>query len=175
MKYKLSILLIITLIACNPTRLAFKEKHISKTKEEFFRRKLCVTDTIIDTITCIDTFTDIDTLIETKIIHDGLKGIYLDTIVNNVRVTIKNGIITSYCPEKTKTVVKSKIITQKLRDKSYEAILEKNIAHKDSIVKEQILVIKDKSSDIKKLKIELYGLLLLIVLYVGIRIKTAFF
>jgi hypothetical protein len=175
MKYRLSLLLAITLLACNPVRLAFKEKHISKTKEEFFRRKLCVVDTIIDTVTHIDTFTDIDTMIETKIIHDGLKGVYLDTTVNDVRISIKNGVITSYCPEKTRTIVQSNTITQKLRDKSYESVLEKDIADRDSIIKEQELIIKDKSSDIKKLKIELYGLLVAIALYVGFRIKTAFF
>jgi hypothetical protein len=53
--------------------------------------------------------------------------------------------------------------------------LEKDIADRDSIIKEQELIIKDKSSDIKKLKIELYGLLVAIALYVGFRIKTAFF
>lgn len=175
MKYRLSILLAITLLACNPVKLAFKEKHINKTKEEFFRRKLCVVDTIIDTFTRIDTFTDIDTLIETKVFHDGLKGITLDTTINDVRITIKNGSISSYCPEKTRTIVKNNTITQRLRDKSYESVLENDIRTKDSIIKEQAIIIKDKSSDIKKLKIELYGLLVAIAIYVGFRIKTAFF
>lgn len=175
MKYPLLFLLVITLFACNPVKLAFKEKHINKTKEEFFRRKLCVVDTVTDTITHIDTFTDVDTLIETKVFHDGLKGITLDTVINDVRITIKGGAITSYCPEKTKTIVKNNTITQKLRDKSYESVLEKDIHTKDSIIKEQAITIKDKSSDIKKLKIELYGLLVAIALYVGFRIKTAFF
>ena len=38
MKYRLSFLLAITFLACNPVKLAFKEKHIEKTKEEFFRK-----------------------------------------------------------------------------------------------------------------------------------------
>jgi len=175
MKYRLSLLLAITLLACNPVRLAFKEKHISKTKEEFFRRKLCVVDTIIDTVTSIDTFTTIDTLTETTVIHDGLKGVNLDTTVGDVRITIHNGAVTAFCPEKTQTIVQSNTITQKLRDKSYESVLEKDIADRDSIIKEQELIIKDKSSDIKKLKIELYGLLVAIALYAGFRIKSAFF
>jgi hypothetical protein len=175
MKYRLSLLLAITVLACNPVRLAFKEKHINKTKEEFFRRKLCVVDTIIDTVTNIDTFTTIDTVKQTTVIHDGLKGVTLDTTVGDVRITISNGAVTAYCPEKTQTIVKNNTITQKLRDKSYESVLEHDIQVKDSIIKEQEFIIKDKSSDIKKLKAELYGLLLAIALYVGFRLKKAFF
>ena len=175
MKYRLSILLAITLLACNPVKLAFKEKHINNTKEEFFRRKLCVVDTIIDTVTRIDTLTTIDTLTETTVIHDGLKGVKLDTTVGDVRITISNGAVTAYCPEKTQTIVKNNTITQKLRDKSYEFVLENDIQVRDSIIKEQEFIIKDKSSDIKKLKAELYGLLLAVVLYIGFRLKRAFF
>jgi hypothetical protein len=175
MKYKLSILLAITLLACNPVKLAFKEKHISQTKQEFFKRKLCVVDTIIDTVTCIDTFTITDTLKQTTVIHTGLKGIHLDTTVGNVRITIHNGVVTTFCPVKTKFIVKNNTITQKLRDKSYESVLENDIRLKDSTIKEQEFIIKDKSSDVKKLKAELYGLLLAIVLYVGFRLKKAFF
>lgn len=175
MKYKLSILLVITLLACNPVKLAFKEKHINETKEEFFRRKLCVVDTVIDTFTCIDTFTTTDTVKQVTVIHTGLKGIDLDTTVGNVRITIHNGVVTTFCPIKTKFIVKNNNIIQKLRDKSYESLLEKNITLKDSTIKEQEFIIKDKSSDIKRLKAELYGLLLAIGLYVGFRIKKAFF
>lgn len=175
MKYRLSLLLAITFLACNPVKLAFKEKHIDKTKEEFFRRKLCVVDTIIDTIVDIDTFITIDTVKQTTVIHDGLKGIYMDTTVDDVRITIKNGAVTAHCPEKTKTIVQNSTITQKLRDKSYESVLENDIRVKDSIIKEQEFVIKDKSSDIKKLKAELYGLILAIALYIGFRLKKAFF
>ena len=175
MKYRLSILLTITLLACNPVKLAFKEKHISNTKEEFFRRKLCVVDTIIDTVTSIDTHTTIDTVKQTTVIHDGLKGVSLDTTVGDVRITIQNGAVSAFCPEKTQTIVKNNTITQKLRDKSYESVLENDIRLKDSTIKEQEFIIKDKSSDIKKLKAELYGLLLAIALYIGFRLKRAFF
>jgi len=175
MKYRLSILLLVTLLACNPVKLAFKEKHIEQTKEEFFRRKLCVVDTVIDTIIDIDTLTDVDTLIETKVIHDGLKGVSLDTTVGDVKIIIKNGAVSAFCPEKTRTIVKNNTIVQKLRDRSYESVIEKDVRVKDSIIKEQQFIIKDKSSDIKKLKAELYGLLLAIAIYVGFRLKRAFF
>ena len=175
MKYRLSFLLAITFLACNPVKLAFKEKHIEKTKEEFFRRKLCVVDTIIDTIVSIDTFITIDTVKQTTVIHDGLKGINMDTTVGDVRITIKNGAVSAFCPEKTRTIVQNNTITQKLRDKSYESVLENDIQVKDSIIREQEFIIKDKSSDIKKLKAELYGLLLAVALYIGFRLKRAFF
>ena len=99
----------------------------------------------------------------------------MDTTVGDVRITIQNGAVSAFCPEKTQTIVKNNTITQKLRDKSYESVLENDIRLKDSTIKEQEFIIKDKSSDIKKLKAELYGLLLAIALYVGFRLKRAFF
>jgi hypothetical protein len=175
MKYKLLFLLIITVLSCNPVKLAFKEKNIGKTKEEFFRRKLCVVDTVIYTFSTTDTFTTIDTMIKTTVIHDGLKGVHMDTTLGDVRITIHNGAITAHCPEKTRTIVKNNTITQQLRDKSYESVLEHDIYLKDSTIKAQEFIIKDKNSDIKKLKIEFYGLLFAVLFYIGFRLKRAFF
>ena len=175
MKYKLLFLLIITVLSCNPVKLAFKEKNIGKTKEEFFRRKLCVVDTVIYTFSTTDTFTTIDTITEKTVIYNGLKGVHMDTTIGDIRLSIHNGAITARYIKKTKNILKNNTITQQLRDKSYESVLESDINVKDSTLKEQEFIIKDKSSDIKKLKIEFYGLLFAVIFYIGFRLKRAFF
>ena len=99
----------------------------------------------------------------------------MDTTIGDIRLSIHNGAITARYIKKTKNILKNNTITQQLRDKSYESVLESDINVKDSTLKEQEFIIKDKSSDIKKLKIEFYGLLFAVIFYIGFRLKRAFF
>lgn len=176
MKYRLSLLLV-TLIAlsCNPVQRAFKQKYIEQTKEEFFKRKLCVADTVVDTVTVTDTVKLVDTLYQVKFVNLKLKDVVLDTTIDKVRLVINKGVITISCPKKVETIYKTKTITKQVRDKSYELVLEKDIKFKDSTIKAQALQIKSLEVDKRSLKITNWLLIIAILTYIGFRVKRAFF
>jgi hypothetical protein len=176
MKSRLSLLLVIlTIVACNPVKRAFKEKYIDQTKEEFFRRKLCVADTIIDTLIVTDTVKSVDTLYEIKFVNLKLKDVVLDTTIDKVRLVINKGSIFISCPKKLETIYKTKTIVKQVRDKSYESVLEKDIKFKDSTIKAQALQIKSLELDKRSLKLTNWLLIISILAYIGFRIKRAFF
>lgn len=176
MKSRLSLLLVIlTIVACNPVKRAFKEKYIDQTKEEFFRRKLCVADTIIDTLIVTDTVKSVDTLYEIKFVNLKLKDVVLDTTIDKVRLVINKGSIFISCPKKLETIYKTKTIVKQVRDKSYESVLEKDIKFKDSTIKAQALQIKSLELDKRSLKLTNWLLIISILAYIGFRVKRAFF
>lgn len=176
MKSRLSLLLVIlTIVACNPVKRAFKEKYIDQTKEEFFRRKLCVADTIIDTLIVTDTVKSVDTLYQIKFVNLKLKDVVLDTTIDKVRLVINKGSIFISCPKKLETIYKTKTIVKQVRDKSYESVLEKDIKFKDSTIKAQALQIKSLELDKRSLKLTNWLLIISILAYIGFRIKRAFF
>ena len=175
MKVRLSLLILITLVACNPVQRAFKQKYIEQTKEEFFKRKLCVADTVVDTIVRIDTVKSVDTFYSVKFINLKLKDVVFDTTIGDVKLKINKGAISISCPEKIKTLYKTKTIVKQIRDKSYESVLEKDIQSKDSTIKAQELTIKSLEVDKRSLKLTNFTLIIAILAYAAFRIKKAFF
>lgn len=175
MKVRLSLLILITLVACNPVQRAFKQKYIEQTKQEFFKRKLCVADTVVDTIVRIDTVKSVDTFYSVKFISLKLKDVVFDTTIGDVKLKINKGAISISCPEKIKTLYKTKTIVKQIRDKSYESVLEKDIQSKDSTIKAQELTIKSLEVDKRSLKLTNFALIIAILAYAAFRIKKAFF
>jgi hypothetical protein len=174
MKQVIAILFILTIAACNPVKQAFKPKHIEKTKEEFFRRNLCIVDTQIKTVTVHDSVVYKDTvkLVEFQKILP--KSFNLDTTIDGSKIKISNGSISIELKEKVKTEYKTNTITKILRDIGFEQSLKKTISAKDSVLlqtKNELVEVKGKYYKYKSIII---GLGLLLVLLITWRLYRIF-
>lgn len=168
MKQVIAILFILTIAACNPVKQAFKPKHIEKTKEEFFRRNLCIVDTQIKTVTVHDSVVYKDTVKLVEFQKLLPKSINIDTTINGSRVKIVNGSLSIELKEKVKTEYRTNLVTKTIRDLGYENALKKTIAAKDSVflqTKTELTDVKAKYYKYKSIVISLIVIVLALVVW----------
>lgn len=125
---------IISIIACNPVKQAFKPKYIEKTKVEFYSRGLCVNDTIHDTTIVHDSTVIKDTIKLVQFQVSKLKKFTIDTVVDGARIAIKDGFVSIKLPETQKITYQTKTITKIIKDLGLENVLRNTINVKDSVL-----------------------------------------
>jgi hypothetical protein len=174
MKTSVFILLLLAVIACNPVKQAFKPKHIEKTKEEFFRRNLCIVDTQYETKTIHDSVVYKDTikLLEFKSVAP--KSVNIDTTINGSRIKIVNGSVSIELKEKVKTEYRTNLVTKTLRDLGYENTLKKTIAAKDSVFLQTKTELTDVKAKYYKYKSIVISLIVVVLALVVWRLFTIF-
>lgn len=169
MKNLFILLTAITIAACNPVARAFKPKHIEKTKEEFFMRKLCINDTTIITKTVHDSTIIKDSQIVIKYL-DKRFNFYLDTVINGAHLHINNGSVGISYPEKVHTVYQTQTVTNTVRDKSLEGLLEKKLAFTDSVLSDTKVELAETHTKLTKARGYVLLLILLVIGYIAFRI-----
>lgn len=133
LKY-LSVILISSLLACNPVKKVLKDPvKFDKVAEEVIRRGKCTVDTV--TVTEVkDSVVYKDSIIET------VKNIPcrdFDTTIGRARIKVSSGVL-SYST-KDSVVYRTKTVTNTVTDRSLEKILRKDIAKQDSTIKRKEL------------------------------------
>lgn len=126
--------IIISIIACNPVKQAFKPKYIEKTKVEFYSRGLCVNDTMHDTTIVYDSTVIKDTIKIAQLQLPKLEKFTIDTVIQGVRIAIKDGFMFVQVPEKQKVTYQTKTITKVIKDLGLENVLRNTINAKDSVL-----------------------------------------
>lgn len=109
--------IILALIACNPVKLVMKDpKKFNIIKDSVLRSGACLSDTVI-----VETFVEgQDSII--KVPCDDFSGETKDSI----KVFVKDSVL--------KYVTIRKVVTNIVRDRSYEDLLKKDMEKRDSII-----------------------------------------
>jgi len=162
------LLILITVIACNPVKRAFKPKFIEDTKVEFFTRKLCINDTEVVTKTIHDSTIIKDSTIVIEYINQKFNFV-LDTTVNGARLSINHGRVQISYPEKVQVKYHTTTVTNTVRDKGLESVLEKRIHDKDSTITALSQDLKETKACARKYKFNFYGLVALIIALLAYR------
>lgn len=149
LKY-LSVILISSLLACNPVKKVLKDPvKFDKVAEEVIRRGKCTVDTV--TVTEVkDSVVYKDSIIET------VKNIPckdFDTTIGRARIKVSSGVL-SYSA-KDSVVYRTKTVTNTVTDRSLEKILRKDIAKQDSTIKRKDLDLRGAELRAKELQRDL--------------------
>lgn len=167
-----TLIVICTLImlACNPVKRVMQDQQkFDKVAEEVIRRGYCVNDTIT-----VETIKD-SIVYEISIIEDSIKVpcADFDTTIGNDGTTIKisSGVLTY--SHKCKETIRTKKITNNIRDKSLENILKNDIAKRDSAIsiymglyEKTQLEVKSLTAEKRALRWKMIGIALLSVLII---------
>jgi hypothetical protein len=143
MKY---LILILLLASCSPVKRVLNNKEMfDQVAVEMVKRGICVNDTTIITQTK-DSIVYKDSIIE-RITSVPCKD--FDTTIGRARISVSSGVLTY--SSKDSVVYRTKTITKNIRDKKLEAILQKDIASRDSIIlsyKNQILDLRNANQEL---------------------------
>lgn len=166
----------ILLIGCNPVKQVLKDKaKLDLVAKEVIRKGYCVNDTIvIEKVR--DSVVYKDSIIE-RINNIPCKD--FDTTIGRARIKVSSGVLTYSA--KDSTVYRVKTITNTVRDKAFESILQQDIDLKnkeiDSLknaVRSSQIENREVRSDLRSAKFKFYLLISIIIgMVVGrIAIKT---
>lgn len=154
---------ILLLLACNPVKRVMQDQQkFDKVAEEVIKRGYCVNDTVT-----VETIKD-SIVYELSIIEDSIKVpcADFDTTIDGTRIKISSGVLTY--SHKCKETIRTKKITNNIRDKSLENILKNDIAKRDSAIKVYMelymktqLEVKALAADKRALQWKLIGIGLL--------------
>jgi len=150
MKRLTSILAILVLVSCNPLKKVLNDPGMfNQVAEQVIRRGLCVNDTTVITETK-DSIVYKDSIIE-RISSIPCKD--FDTTIGRARIKVSSGVLTYSA--KDSIVVRKQTITHSVRDRSYERILQKDIASLDSVVTSRDKAVPGLQTENKELKADL--------------------
>lgn len=159
LKY-LSVILVISLIGCDPVKRVLKdETKFDLVAEEMVRRGYCINDTIV--VTKIkDSIIRKDSVIE-KLVNVPCKD--FDTSIGRARIKVSSGVLTYSAPDSI--VIRKETITNTVRDRKLEEILKKDISARDkqidslkSTVRNSQIENKDLKADLRWLQFKFWGL-----------------
>lgn len=167
-----TLILICTLImlACNPVKRVMQDQQkFDKVAEEVIRRGYCVNDTVT-----VETIKD-SIVYEVSIIEDTIKVpcADFDTTIGNdgTKIQISSGVLTY--SHKCKETIRTKKITNNIRDKSLENILKNDIAKRDSAIsiymglyEKTQLEVKTLTAEKRALRWKMIGIVLLSALII---------
>lgn len=180
---RLCVLLTIILAACSPVKQVLKNpKYFREVADSVVKRGYCINDTVVET-KYVETVTIKDSLIhDSSFVHDLQSVVAFDTTFpSGVRITIDHGKIAVDCPQKTKTVVAHKTITNTVRDRKLESILQaENKVLMDSLQlknlrsKEQQVQISALQNKVNALTFKIYLFALCVLLYIAYRVYSFF-
>lgn len=160
---KLISIIIILFVSCSPVKQVLKDSEkFNKVAEEVIRRGYCVNDTTI-IVETRDSIVYRDSIIE---IIERIPCADFDTIIGRARIKVSSGVLTYAA--KDSVIYKRQTITNSVRDRSYEKILQKDIAILDSMVINRNVQVHDLQNANKDLKSELRWWKLRMVLVVGL-------
>ena len=165
---------IISIAACNPVKQAFKPKYIEKTKVEFYSRGLCVNDTVHDTTTVHDSTVIKDTIKIAQLQVPKLEKFTIDTMVQGVRIAIKDGFMSVQVPETEKVTYQTKTITKIVRDLGLEGVLRNTISAKDSVIVQTKNELADVTKKYYQYKFIIWSIGFLLIILVIIRLYRIF-
>ena len=166
--------IILSIVACNPVKQAFKPKYIEKTKVEFYSRGLCVNDTIHETTIVHDSTVIKDTIKLVEFQDAKLQMFTLDTVVNGVKVSMKDGFVSIKVPETQQVKYQTKTITKIVKDLGLETVLKNSINAKDSVIVQTKTELADVTKKYYQYKFILWISAFLIILLVIIRLYRIF-
>lgn len=166
--------IILSIVACNPVKQAFKPKYIEKTKVEFYSRGLCVNDTIHETTIVHDSTVIKDTIKLVEFQDAKLQMFTLDTVVNGVKVSMKDGFVSIKVPETQQVKYQTKTITKIVKDLGLETVLKNTINAKDSVIVQTKNELADVTKKYYQYKFILWISAFLIILLVIIRLYRIF-
>lgn len=160
----------LTMLACNPVKRVMQDQQkFDKVAEEVIRRGYCVNDTVT-----VETIKD-SIVYEVSIIEDTIKVpcADFDTTIGNdgTKIQISSGVL-SYS-HKCKETIRTKKITNNIRDKSLENILKNDIAKRDSAIsiymglyEKTQLEVKTLTAEKRALRWKMIGIVLLSALII---------
>jgi hypothetical protein len=166
--------IILSIVACNPVKQAFKPKYIEKTKVEFYSRGLCVNDTIHETTIVHDSTVIKDTIKLVEFQDAKLQMFILDTVINGVKVSMKDGFVSIKVPETQQVKYQTKTITKIVKDLGLETVLKNSINAKDSVIVQTKTELADVTKKYYQYKFILWISAFLIILLVIIRLYRIF-
>jgi hypothetical protein len=166
--------IILSIVACNPVKQAFKPKYIEKTKVEFYSRGLCVNDTIHETTIVHDSTVIKDTIKLVEFQDAKLQMFTLDTVINGVKVSMKDGFVSIKVPETQQVKYQTKTITKIVKDLGLETVLKNTINAKDSVIVQTKNELADVTKKYYQYKFILWISAFLIILLVIIRLYRIF-
>lgn len=136
---------LLTIFSCNSVKRVMKDpKKLEVVKTHLLKQGICINDTTV--ITYTDTVSTSDTVIlQDFLIID--KKVSIDTIVNNVHVVIKDGVlkVTNNCKSFVKTIENT------VRDRALEIVLLRENSQKTDSIKYYQLILQEKNNQIKTL------------------------
>lgn len=165
---------IICIAACNPVKQAFKPKYIEKTKVEFYSRGLCINDTVHETTVVHDSTVIKDTIKLVEFQDAKLQMFTLDTVVNGVRVAMKDGFVSIKVPETQQVKYQTRTVTKIVRDLGLETVLKNTINAKDSVIVQTKTELADVTKKYYQYKFIIWAGIALIILLVIIRLYRLF-
>lgn len=141
----------VLLFACNPVKRVMQDQQkFDKVAEEVIRRGYCVNDTVT-----VETIKD-SIIYDVSIIEDTVKVpcADFDTTIGNdgTQIKISSGVLTY--SHKCKETIRTKKITNNIRDKSLENILKKDIAKRDSAISAYMVLYEKTQLEVKQVKVE---------------------
>lgn len=159
MKY-LSVILVISLIGCDPVKRVLKdETKFDLVAEEMVRRGYCINDTVV--ITKIkDSIIRKDSIIQ-KLVDVPCKD--FDTVIGKSRIKVSSRVLTFTSADSI--VIRKETITNTVRDRKLEDILKKDVSARDkqidslkSTVRNSQIENKDLKADLRWLQFKFWGL-----------------
>lgn len=161
------LLIVILFFGCNPVKQVLRDQEkFEVIAEEVIRRGYCINDTTV--ITEVKDSVVYKDSIVTQIQEVPCKD--FDTTIGRARIKVSSGVLTYSA--KDSVIVRTKTITNSVRDRALENILKSDIAKRDSIIISRSAQIsdlqavnKDLNSDLKWWKFRLYALLALILIW----------
>lgn len=180
---RLCLLLMFILAACSPVKQVLNNpKYFREVADSVVKRGYCVNDTVFETeykekITIKD-----------SLIHDSSFVRHLQSVVDfdttfpsGVRVQIDSGHIEVYCPQKEKTISGVKTITQTVRDRKLEEILNGEIKTLKSMLdlkehecKRKEVLIGELQNRVTSLTFKIYVFIFVVILYILYRLYNLF-
>lgn len=123
------LLIFILLVSCNPVKKVLQDKDkFDIVANEVIRRGYCVNDTLViekvrDSIVYRDSIVNVIDSVPCK---------DFDTTIGRARIKVSSGVLTYSA--KDSVIVRTRKITNTVRDRSLENILKSDIASRDSII-----------------------------------------
>ena len=159
LKY-LSVILVSSLLACNPVKKVLKDPvKFNQVAEEVVRRGYCANDTTVIT-EVRDSIVYKDSLVE---VVKNIPCTDFDTTIGRARIKVSSGVLTYTA--KDSVVYRTKTVTNTVVDRSLEKLLKKDIAKQDSTIKRKELDIKgleiknkETSQDLRWMKFKFWAL-----------------
>lgn len=147
---KLISIIIILFVSCSPVKQVLRDSEkFNKVAEEVVRRGYCVNDTTV-IVETKDSIVYNESIIE---IIERIPCADFDTTIGRARIKVSSGVLTYTA--KDSIVYKKQTITNTVRDRAYEKILEKDITKLDSMLINRNVLVHDLRNANKELKSEL--------------------
>jgi len=180
---RLCMLLMFILAACSPVKQVLNNpKYFKEVADSVVKRGYCINDTVIET-KYKEVVTVKETLVhDSSFVHDLQSVVDFDTTFpSGVRVSIDSGKIKVFCPQKEKTINGIKTVTQTVRDRKLEEILNGEIKTlksmldiKETECQRKEITIGQLQNKVTALTFKIYVFIFVIILYIAYRVYNIF-